>query len=757
MSAPRLHILVSLLLLAYCLPWARAEELPPLASEADEANQIDTQLRINKTTLLENKNDKNRIDAATLLLFSENPAAREILLDVLRRTDNPGARAAVCEALNPRRVWQRPLRNKEDFIKPLINIIITEPDFTIAKLAAEATLIFGYSQVQQELERAAADPSVSVNAKVNIIYALKRHPDKQAVAKLIALLDSPEPPVAEAARSALASIGLVVSSDPGARRQMLAELQQRGTEAFLRERLIRQETRMRELETDLDTWQTRYLKALDSLYNSIPAADDAAKSAFLAQQLSAPETRVRLWSLDKLEELRRGTSKLKLSEQLQAVLLGLISDPNRQVRSKMARLLTLMGELNAAKPLLDQLKIEQDDQVRRELFTALGGACYFASLPTAGHKVADEVRKETLEWAVKFLDDADADKARSGADVIGKLLEQDGLKPEEVENYLKALSNRYIQAGGGTDQGLRGYMLGAMASLCATRSTCRMQAAKMYGVLFEQALSDPVEVVRQTAVDGLVNIDNTAALRRLRKDMLADPSVAVRKKVIDVAGEAGGAQDLEWLVEKLGLPGEGDAAWQAMLKIFRRANAAVLADWMAQMDGPALTSKVLPEQKISFLTLVEQKGQSESNTDLVRGAQKGLVQLYIAGNNLKQAAEYLKTLVNAATSEQEKRRLRSQLLGVYLASSSIEQACEIIGNFLEDKNLDLSTDGMVVKPVEEYLENLTNADPETLLEALRQIKVSNPDVARAWRALVSRWAERFARARKAEDLERVSN
>jgi HEAT repeat protein len=756
MSAPRLHILISLLLLACCPQLAGAEGLPPLAGAADETNQIDTQLRINLTTLLENKNKKNQIDAATLLLFSENPAARKDLLGVLQLTDNPAARAAVCEALNPRRIWQRPLRNKEDFIKPLINIITTEPDFTIAKLAAEATLIFGYSQVQQELERAATDPAVSANAKVNVIYALKRHPDKQAVAKLIALLDSPEPPVAEAARSALASIGLVVSPDPAARRQMLAELQQRGTEAFLRERLIRQETRMRELETDLDTWQTRYLKALDGLYNAIAPTDDAAKSAFLAQYLSAPETRVRLWGLDKLEELRVGTTKLKLSEQLQAVLLSLISDPNRQVRSKMARLLLRMGELNAAKPLLEQLKIEQDDQVRRELFTALGGACYFASLPTAGHKVADEVRKETLEWAVKFLGDADADKARSGADVIGKLLEQDGLKPEEVEMYLKALANRYVQAGSGTDQGLRGYMLGAMAGLCATRSTCRVQAAKLYGGLFEQALGDPVEMVRQTAVDGLVNIDNGAALRRLRKDMLADPSVAVRKKVIDVAGEAGGTQDLEWLVEKLGLPDEGKAAWEAMLKIFRRSNATVLTDWMAQMEGPALTAKVSADQKISFFTLIEQKGQSESNTDLVKGAQKGLVQLYIAGNNLKLAAEYLKTLVSTAAGEKEKQRFRSQLLAVYLASSSIDQACELIGNFLADKNLDLSADGVVVKPVEDYLENLANADPQALLEAFQQIKVSDPEVARAWQALVSRWAERFARARKMEDLERVN-
>ena len=157
-------------------------------------------------------------------MFSENPAAREIVLDVLRRTDNPQARAAVCDALNPARVGQsKPLKNKEDFVKPLIAILTSEEDPAIAKRAAEATLLFGYSQVQQDLEKAVTDPSLSVNARMNVIYALKRHPDKQAVAKLISLLESPDPPIVEAARALSVSVGIPVSQDPAVRRQMLAE------------------------------------------------------------------------------------------------------------------------------------------------------------------------------------------------------------------------------------------------------------------------------------------------------------------------------------------------------------------------------------------------------------------------------------------------------------------------------------------------------------------------------------------------------
>ncbi len=108
MNTRRLHIFLSLLIVC-CLP-AESLRIERQAINAQELltpeepspdSETDTQLRLNKTTLLENKSDKNRIDAATLLLFSESPGAREILLDVLRRTDNPQARKAVCEALNP--------------------------------------------------------------------------------------------------------------------------------------------------------------------------------------------------------------------------------------------------------------------------------------------------------------------------------------------------------------------------------------------------------------------------------------------------------------------------------------------------------------------------------------------------------------------------------------------------------------------------------------------------------------------------------
>ena len=762
MNAPRIHILLSFLIVC-CLPaanpWGQrpvlsAQELPPMTAETSPDTEMDTQLRINKTTLLEGKNYKNQIDAAGLLLVNDNPTAREIVLDALRRTDNPQARAAVCDALNPARVAQKPLKNKEDFVKPLIAILTSVEDPAIAKPAAEATLIFGYSQVQQDLEKAVVDLSLSINVRMNIIYALKRHPDKQAVAKLISLLESPEPQIVEAARNALISIGIPVSPDPAVRQQMVADVRGRGVEAFLRERVIWQETRMRELETDLAAWQNRCLVAMGDQYDAL--ADEVAKTAFLGRQLLSPESAVRSWALDKLQELRKGTGKLKLTD-LEPTLLRLISDPSRQVRLGTARLLALVGELNVAPSLLKQLKAETDDQVRREMLVALREACYVGSLATAARKVPDDIRRETLEWAVRFLNEADVEKVRSGAEVIGKLLEQDGLKPEEVNRYLTALSDRYALAGTGADPGMRAYLLSAMAGLCTTRSTCREQAVKLYGAPFEQALTDKADVVRQNAMDGFVNVYKSGALRKLRENLANDSNVTIRQKLVDFAGEYGGPQDLDSLAEKLGVAGEGEPAWQAMQKIWKRSDLAVLADWKQKIDVLAAAGKVAAEQRIAFFTLVEQEAKSEKKPDVLKDAQTRLAQLYVASNNLKQASEYWRNLLDVAATEEERQQVRGQLLRAYLGLASVDQAADLISKGLLAKDLDLRPTGLVVKSIEEYLNSPATTDPGVLLGMLQQIKVSDPSTSQAWRALLSGWSERFAKAKKSEDTGRIDN
>jgi hypothetical protein len=758
MKARRLHIL-SLLLIATCLRVVCAQEaVSTVVEETVPISQVDAQLRLYKTALLENPTPKNRVDAASLLLVSENPEARKILLDVLALADNPAARTAVCEALSPMKLWQTPIKNKEDFIKPLIGVIASEEkDVNLIKLAAEALLVFGYSQVQMELEKAVTDSSLPVIARTNVIYAMRRHPDKQAVIKLFSLLDSGEPPIVDAARTALASVGVTVSSDPAVRRQTLLELQQRGAEVFLRERVIRQETRIRENESERDNVWKKYLADKTTLYN-LQGTEDA-KVKFLATHLAERENRVKLWALDRLEELRVGTSKAKFSS-LEPVLKDLISDSSRDVRLSTARRLASLWELNVAKPLLDQLNLEQDEQVRREILVALREACYTSLGDTApGPRIPDEIRAGTLAWGVRFLNEADPEKARVGADVIGKLLEPKGMKPEEVDNYLATLAQRYARMNPANDVTLRGYLLSAMAGLCSSRSACREQAAKLFGPAFDQALADKTESIRLVAMDGVVNAnaDKLLALRKLRKDLAADPSVKIRLKLVDLAGDEGGQQELDWLAEKLGVADENEKVWNAMIEILQRSPTALVADWVVKIKSPEVAAKLTSEKQISFFAMARQKAQSENKADLLKEAQTNLADLYIAAKSFKEASDCLRGLIAAGTAGQELARFRGQLLQVYLELGNAEAARTLISNYLSEKDFDLSPEGNIAKCIEVYLGHPTAINPGELLESLQQVQVADPQVRQMWQALLSRWAERYAQARKTGDGESASN
>ena len=81
-------------------------------------------------------------------------------------------------------------------------------------------------------------------------------------------------------------------------------------------------------------------------------------------------------------------TKSKLPTELGPVLVDLISHQDRDVRLKTAKLLSLMGQLSSAERLLKQLEVEQDSEVRMELFVALGGACYYAFSPNSGLKIS---------------------------------------------------------------------------------------------------------------------------------------------------------------------------------------------------------------------------------------------------------------------------------------------------------------------------------------------------------------------------------
>ena len=739
MSTKRLYLLILLLLVGCQQAGMSAGEPASPANKTVAKAELSKQLKIYESTLLEGTSEQIRIAAAAEMLFSEDPAAREILLSVLEQSKNSAARMAVCKALIQARSEQRPIMEKGDFILPLLQILPTNIAAE-AELAAEALLLFEYEQILKPLEQVVTEQSLPVRARLNAIYALKLQPDKRAVIRLIRLVDDPEKQVADAAEKSLISLGITVEQDIESREERIALLQGQDTDEFLRDRVIWLERQMHKSKDEMDLWQGRYLSALDEVYSGIK--EDKAKATFLAKHLDNSEVTVRLWALDKVYQDRvSSTPNPQLPAELEAILASLISDQEAGVRLKTARLLSLMVELNSAQRLLEQLKIEQYEDVSVELFVALGRACQYAFSANSGIKIAQEVRKQTLEWAEKYLVDQDPNQTQKGADVIRKLLEQEGLASSEVDRYLGLLQARYKQEKDGADGTLRGELLTAMAGLCAQRSVCRVESARLFEPLFEQALDDETDLVREAAVDGLVYIDKTKALNILR-GFVNDSNPIVRKKIIELAGDIGSEEDLTWLSAKIGSTAEAESepAWQAMLVIFKGSDAGVLNDWISKFESPGMKAKLSVEQKISFLEIAEGKAVRENRLEMLKNIREKLADLYKKTGAFEQAAEYLGILQAEANKVEERDKILAELLDAYLRWPNVEAATKLVDNCLLEK--DLEPNSVIVLAIDNYLsEPPAGADPNVALRALNEITPSNKRP--KWFMQVKRWLSRF--------------
>jgi len=738
MSIRQLYITLILLLATGCQQTIAADKLVAPINEPSAENPADKQLEINKDALLKGSSEQIRIDAATVMLLSDQQAARNILLDTLKQTENGAARIAVCKALIGAKATHKPVADKEDFIQPILDIFVSGGAAEV-KAAGEATLIFKYEQISKPLEKMAIDSSLSNKIRLNAIETLKIQPDVRAMLKLIDLLNDPDKEIASESEEALKSIGITLSKDTAGRRKNIERLKHKNRNEFLTDRLVYQETRLREFEAELNVWQELYLSALNNIYDNIKS--DEEKGKFLDVYLGSSKPAVKTWALDKDYQDRIGTAS-KLPAEFGDILINLISDPDKNVRLKTAKMLSLMSQLNSAQKLLEQIEVEQDEQVRTELLVALGGVCHYAASPNAEFKIQPEIKNKTLKWAAKYLAEEDPQKAQKGAEVIMKLLEQNSLPTAEADKYLDLLVERYNrQKNAAETNTLGGELLSIMAGLCA-QSVYKTDAGKVFKPLFEEALLSETDLVREAAADGLIYIDKAAALKQLRKTMVNDNSAIIRKKLTELAGEVGGQEDLTWLGEKMGTPNENEAAWQAMLKIFRRSDAGVLEQWLAKFDSQDSPVKLSNEQWIDFLETTEKKAGVENNAEALKTTRERLAQLYRKSGRFEQAAAYLGAMRQAAKTPEEKEEILGDLLEVYLKWPNFPLAAQLITNRLLVK--DLEPNDIAIQTINDYLkEPSAGADPNAAIKALSKIEVpQRPE----WDKQIRQWVQQFVPA-----------
>jgi HEAT repeat protein len=714
------------------------------SNEASSEVKVDDQLQINKNALLQDPNEQIRIKAATVMLHSDNPVAREILINALKEAKNKAARSAVCKALIQTIPLNGTVKNKSDFIIPLLDLLGTE-DAEEARLVAETTLVFNYEDIGSTLEEIAKDPTKPLNTRINAINTLKLRSgsDIKAVIMLINLVDDPEKEVAAEAEKALQSLGMEVGKDPETRKKYIEDIKQRGQVAFLRDQLVRQNTRIRQMREEINTWQKRYISVLDRLFDTIPI--EKAKCDFLSEHLNSPDAEVKKWALDEIIKWRQGTNP-NLPDELGVILINLISDKNRDIRLKTAELLALWVKLNSAKPLLNQLSLEQDGQVKTALLVALGEACYYA-LPNPPEKISPEImdiRKQTLEWAAQFLSEVDVKRAQTGAQVMKKLLKRDGLSANELDKYLLLLVNRFEKQKQEPSGTLRGELVSAMAGLCAQDSVCKVRAGELFAPIFKEALRDEVNFVRETAVDGLIYIDKTSALNTLR-DVVNDPSIILRKKIIALADEVGSREDLNWLVEKIGVNSESEPAWQAMRNIFRGSYADVFDEWVDKLTSQSSKINLTNEQKINFLKIAESKVANENKQKI----RKRLATLYYNTGQYEQSAEYLRQLYETTQTSDEKDEILPDLIYSYLRTSKDIEATKLLAYYLAERDID--PNNAITQVLDDFFSNSpSNYDLKKTLDMFSTIKP--PQQRPIWKQWLHGWADRLKAKEEEEQV-----
>ena len=703
-----------------------------------EPNNTDTnlsgQLKINRWTLLNSTDEQIRIDTAVELLKNPSSEARSILLEALGVKDNTGAQTSVCKAISQFRSFSQLISDREDFIVPLMDILRVQ-NTEVAKFASQASLIFTYKQVKNHLEDIIETPGLSVAAEKNAIYALQIRPDKEAVSKLIELVDSDDKEIASAAGDALQE-WLPVAKDKKLWRKTLKEFESKSRTDILRERLLVQEDEVRRLSDEVSKWQKRYISSLDNIYQA--TTDENARGKFIAENLAFGHSLVKLWAIEKINMWRKSGKPLPI-EVFQKPLVALVSDSDPVIRLSTAKLLGVLTNVNSADALFAQLKVETKSDVKTEILIAIAHVCNFALSPGAEVKIDPQIRIETLRVSAEFLKDSNPVAA---AEVIRNLLLQNGLEASQVKPYFELIADCFKKT---PDEQAKSRLLEEMARLCGNDSFYRLIAAEIFEGIFKEAINDKNNQIAAPAVVGLTRLDQAGAFELLKqKGFTSHPSVKIRSELISIAGQIGTADDLEWLGSILltvaELDEERKQAADAMMNIFQHCKADVLLTWAQRFAGQTKIKNdelITARTKILFET-AEKKAEAQQDLPLLFSVRRSMADYCASSELYGLAVKYYGILLQSSSDANQTSEITARLLDVNLRSGQIESVKQLVANVL--LSADLLPDAEVSKVLDNYF--ITNQDPEQASQiflTLASIKVSDQNPRPLWSRQLEGW------------------
>jgi HEAT repeat protein len=702
-----------------------------------EPNSTDTnitgQLKINRWALLNSTDEQIRIDTAVEMLKSSAPETRRVLLEALSAKDNTAAQTSICAAVSRFSSFPQLIPDREDFIMPLMDILkVQNPE--VAKLAAQASLVFTYRQVKNYLEDTAENSALPVAARKNAIYALAIRSDKEALSELIGLLDSDNGEIASAASDALQE-WLPSGSDRQLWRKALKDLQGKSRTDILRERLLTQEQKARQLSDEVAKWQKRYITSLDIVYQA--TTDENARAKFIAENLAFDHSSVRLWAIEKINMWRKSGKSLPL-EVFQKPLVALISDSDPQVRLATVKLLGALTNTASADALAAQLKVETRPDVKTEILIALAHVCNFALSPGAEVKINPQIRIQTLRVASEFLKDSNP---VSAAEVIRNLLLQNGLEVSQVKPYFELIAGCFRKAD--VEQ-TKARLLEEMARLCGSDSFYRAVAGEVFGGIFRGAVDDSNNQISTPAVIGLIRIDQAGAFELFKqKGFTSHPSDRIRGELISAAGQIGTQDDLEWLgsiVTTAESQEQRTQAAEAMMNIFQHCKADIMLVWAQKFSqqSKVKNDEFLLARTRTLFEAAEKKAETEQDTKLLFSVRYSMAQHYADAGLYDLAAKYYGVLLQSSSDPNQISRLTTKLLDVDLRWGRTDSVKQLVANFL--LSADISPDAEITGVLDDYFAaNRDSRQAEQILLALASIKVSDQDPRPLWFKHLEDW------------------
>ena len=674
------------------------------------------QFRIYRDALQQGSTDDIRVDAAVGLLLQNDEQSRDALLSALKSEENPQARQAVCQSLINSRGLSQTIDSLQIFQDPLMGILRGE-SIEQAELAAEAMLLFDYSAIAGPLDQIIQDEKLGRQVRMNVVYALQLRTEPTALRSLIKLLDDSDAEVAKAAETALQeAFGIPVGASRAVWSGILNELQLKSPEDIRRERLLRQEMKLRQVQAERDRWQKLYLLALDKQYESL---DEVSREEVVLDMIESDLDPVRIWALDK------ASKNPVIGEGLGDKLLSLLSDSSRDVRLRTANVLMTKSDLNPASVLLERLQVEEDAEVKLAMLEALGEACFFAFSPGSPIKLAEDIKLKTLEIASGYLRSESADECIKGAEVIRKILELNSLSNDLMQSYLGLLEKRYKESLS-QDDGVRAKLLAILAHLCG-QGGAKDSACTLFGSLFVDAVvveNDPA--LRLAAVQGLSYVDKVRALELFKQNnLIQDQSPTVQQVVIDVAGQTGDAVDLEWLLALLSGNGHNDLVWQAIKSICQRQEVSFLLDWLPELEGISAAKDGYVRE---ILDIAEQKAVGEKEQDMLKRVREQTIVWLAQRKVWEQAVAYLSGINYLFSENLYSNRTDFEVFKIYLYVGAAEKAAEYLDMRLEKS--DIKKDSPLTVAINGYLldEEIENDSKALFFEKVSSIpKDDRPD------------------------------